>query len=42
MLKPFALGVRGHQQFQWLLQAVEHEQHRRKIMRLTKSALSKE
>ena len=40
MLNSFALGVMGHQQFQWLLQAVE--QHRRKAPRLTKSALSKE
>ena len=40
MHKSFALSVRGHQQFQWLLQAVE--QHKHKVPRLTKSALSKE
>ena len=38
MLKSFAQCVKGQQQFQWLLQAVE--QHRRKIPRLTKQALS--
>ena len=37
-LKSFAQCVKGQQQFQWLLQAVE--QHRRKIPRLTKQALS--
>ena len=35
MLKSFTLSVRGHQQLQWLLQAVE--QHRRKVPRLTVS-----
>lgn len=39
MLKSFAPLVKGQEQFQWLLQAVE--QHRRKIPQLTKAALSK-